>query len=145
MRKLNAEGLDGPWAWQVFSTCIDDGEMYTLDLNFGNAVSSDVNAIKIVAYWYDKSDDSGTFLDDIDLHLNKNGNNVEFSNSSYDNKERIFHPGGAGDYTLDIEGYDVRSDFSVCGPNSQLVYVAYFLEDSDRDDGDGPDSSVDPE
>lgn len=146
MRKLNAEGLDGPWAWQVFSTCIDDGETYDLDLNFGNAVSADVDAVKIAAYWYDKNQDQGTFLDRIWMLLLRDGVGVEASIDNYDNKQRIFHPAGQqGTYTLRLGGIDVRSDDSVCGSNSQLVYVAYFLEDSDRDDGDGPDTSVDPE
>lgn len=67
--------------------------------------------------------------------------------SSTDNKERVYYsdPGGML-IDLAIVGFDVSSDDSGCGTNSQKVYFSYFYEDSDRDDLLGPPAfDIDPE
>jgi hypothetical protein len=60
-----------------------------------------------------------------------------------DSKERVYTP-TAGDnaWQLGIVGADVTADSAGCGANSMLVYWSYFYEDDDRDDGDGPSSTV---
>jgi hypothetical protein len=47
---------------------------------------------------------------------------------------------------LRIKGTNVAADGAGCGTNSMLVYWAFFWEDENRDDSDGPSAStVDPE
>jgi len=43
-------------------------------------------------------------------------------------------------------GNNVTHDTALCGSNAMLVHWAYFYEDDDRDDGNGPTlSEIDPE
>ena len=104
---------------------------------------------KAVIYWYARHHALGTAIDNIDLALVRadTGTPLRESNSITDNKERVFYedPGGLP-LRVEISGTSVTSDFSGCGFNSQRVYYAFFYEDSDRDDFEGPYASeVEPE
>jgi hypothetical protein len=87
----------------------------------------------------------------VDLRLQRwdDGNwyKVEGSLDAHDEKERVFEDSFSGDYKyrLEISGWKVESDRTVCGTNSIPVHFAYFFEDSDRDDSDGPGTSIEPE
>lgn len=70
---------------------------------------------------------------------------VASSASTHDEKERIFHEPYCGRYRLRIRGTSVTADGEGCGENGIRVYGAVLLEDSARDDADGPDWTVDPE
>nr|VFK64459.1 MAG: hypothetical protein BECKTUN1418D_GA0071000_12642 [Candidatus Kentron sp. TUN] len=143
-RKLDTFGLDAPYGWSTGYTCIDDGEVHTITINNGNAISSDVEAFKAVIWWYDaRHGDDGT-LDDIDLFL-KEGSTTLLSSTSYDNKERVFYDVGGKAVKLEIEGYDVTADDAGCGTDSMRVYYTYLYEDSDRDDSNGPGSEIESE
>nr|VFK61137.1 MAG: Subtilase family [Candidatus Kentron sp. TUN]VFK70091.1 MAG: Subtilase family [Candidatus Kentron sp. TUN] len=143
-RKLDTFGLDAPYGWSTGYTCIDDGEVHTITINNGNAISSDVEAFKAVIWWYDaRHGDDGT-LDDIDLFL-KEGSTTLLSSTSYDNKERVFYDVGGKAVKLEIEGYDVMADDAGCGTDSMRVYYTYLYEDSDRDDSNGPGSEIESE
>ncbi|MBU1413968.1 hypothetical protein KKD52_18640 [Myxococcota bacterium] len=48
-------------------------------------------------------------------------------------------------YRLRIQGTNVACDACACGTNSMRVHLAYFYEDSARDDADGPDATIDTE
>ena len=67
------------------------------------------------------------------------------SSLSIDNKERVYYDVGGLAVKLEIYGWDVTADHTVCGTNSMKVYYAYFYEDSDRDDADGPGSEIEVE
>ncbi len=137
MRRLDDTGMDNPWGFEMGSVCIDNGEWYHLDINGGNALSSDVDVIKAVAWWYDPRLETGTQIDDVDLQLARNGTSVQYSTSSDDEKERVKYTTGgtSATYELIFHGASVTADNAGCGTNSMLVYYAYFYEDSDRDDG----------
>ena len=44
---------------------------------------------------------------------------------------------------LEIKEFNVTADNTGCGTNSMRVYFAYYYEDTDRDDGNGPGSEID--
>lgn len=140
MRTINAAGMDSPWYWYGGSTCVDDNETVTININGGNTVSSDVDTLNAVVWWYDRRLESSNNIDDIDLTLRTGGGSyLTGSSDRYDNKERVYRTFvGGQSLKLEISGYDVTSDNEGCGNNSMRVYYAMLLEDADRDDGDGP-------
>ncbi|MDD9941919.1 MAG: S8 family serine peptidase [Myxococcales bacterium] len=148
-RKWDAYGMDSPWYAEAYSVCVDHGETVEFPLNFGLPLPLDVDVAKAVIYWYDRHHELGTAIDNIDLALVRadTGTPLRESNSITDNKERVFYedPGGLP-LRVEISGTSVTSDLSGCGFNSQRVYYAFFYEDSDRDDFEGPYASeVEPE
>jgi hypothetical protein len=144
-RQFDNSGMDFPWGWGTGWTCIDNNETHTITVNGGNTISSDVEAFEAVLWWYDaRHEDDGT-LDDIDMTLRTTGGSYLRGSYSYDNKERVFHDVGGLAVKLDIYGYNVTADNAGCGTNSMKVYYAYFYEDSDRDDYDGPGSEIEAE
>ncbi len=142
MRKLDGEGLDGPYSWRVLDTCIDDGEnAYTP--TFTTDSRSDV--IKGALFWYDRRHEDGTDIDNINLYLeyNDGGTWTTYASSTdaYDNKERIFRDItslGSRTWRWRFYGADVTSDEEGCGDDSMMVYFAMFAEDSARNDVNGP-------
>lgn len=145
-RRFDAAGMDAPWGFANGSVCIDDGEVYTIDINKGAALSTDVDSFQAVLWWYDSRHESDGTLDDIDLRLKTAAGTSLRSSVSLDNKERVYHDGVGGQAVkLEIVGYRATADNMGCGTNSMKVYYAYFYEDSDRDDADGPGAEIDPE
>ncbi len=170
MRRFDTYGLDSfdagtpKYGFGSFETCIDDGEDYQFNLNGGQLIPSDVDIIKVVAFWYDSRHELGTAIDNVDLNLlaysngdfvyasSLNGNSYpEASSTSLtDEKERIvFRYNGNGVlntyYRVQVYGTDITSDNTGCGENSIRVHIAYLWEDSDRDDSNGPDAEIDVE
>lgn len=140
MRKADAGGLDAPAIWKIGSACIEQNETFTVPINGGVALSSAVNDFKAVIYWYDRRHELGTAIDDIDLYLRTTAlTNLEYSTSSSDEKERVYHGAiGGNAIQLDIVGYSVTADNEGCGANSMRVYWSYFYEDDARNDPEGP-------
>lgn len=146
MRMYNDAGMDGPWEMQSWSTCIDHGETYYLNINGANAFNYQINDIKYVISWFDSDhENTGVVANDIDLVLQSQApgsstwSTASFSTSSTDEKERVFASTSVSGYKyrLKISGYSVSEDGS-CGTNSIRVHIAGFIEDDARNDGDGP-------
>jgi hypothetical protein len=145
-RRFDAAGMDAPWGFSNGYVCIDDGAVYTIDINNGAALSTDVDSFQAVLWWYDSRHESDGTLDDIDLRLKTTAGSTLRSSLSLDNKERVYHDGAGGQAVkLEIVGYRATADNMGCGTDSMKVYYAYFYEDSDRDDVDGPGAEIDPE
>ena len=140
LRFLGSAGMDSPWYYYHYETCIDDGEVYTININGGNTLANDVDSFRAVAWWYDRRIENGTNIDDIDLRLETTGGSHLYSSlDRYDNKERIFYQDVGGKaIRLKVTGYDVTSDSEGCGFNSMRVFITILIEDNDRDDGNGP-------
>ena len=146
MRRLDSAGMDAPWRWSTGSVCIDHGEVYTMPIENGAVLSTDVDVLEAVLWWYDSRHETDGTVDDIDLRLQATSGTTLRSSLSYDNKERVFYQGiGGNAVQLEISGYKVTADSAGCGTNSMKVYWAYLYEDSDRDDVDGPGAEIDPE
>jgi hypothetical protein len=145
-RRYDSGGMDAPWRYSNGWVCIDNKESYVLTINNGAALSGDVDTFKAVLWWYDSRHQSNGTVDDIDLRLQTTAGVTLRSSLSLDNKERVFYQGiGGTAIQLQIYGYNVTSSDTGCGANSMKVYYAYFYEDSDRDDVDGPGTEVDPD
>jgi hypothetical protein len=145
-RRYDSAGMDAPWRYSNGWVCISDKESYVLSINDSLALSSDVDTFKAVLWWYDSRHESNGTVDDIDLRLQTTAGTTLRSSVSVDNKERVFYQGVGGKaIQLQIYGYNVTADDTGCGTNSMKVYYAYYYEDSDRDDSDGPNASVDPD
>ena len=140
MRMLNTEGLDSPYIWTDGDTCVENSETVTITINGGSALNSDSDDIKAVIWWYDRRYENGTAIDDIDLALKTTGGTLLRSSAdASDNKEMVYYSGVGGQaIKLEISGFSVSADDEGCGANSMKVYYAFIVEDSDRDDGDGP-------
>ena len=145
-RKWDISGMDHPWEWATGWTCVGHGKVKTIPINGGYAIPWDINMMKAVIWWYDpRHDDDGT-VDDIDISLFKtNGTWLAGSYSYHDNKERfIYDPSGLA-VKLVIHGYSVTGDDTGCGSDSMKVFFAYYFEDTDRDDANGPGEEIDRE
>lgn len=146
MRRLDNTGMDAPWRWSTGSACIDHGEVYTVPVGDGVVLSTDVDVLEAVVWWYDSRHEVDGTVDDIDLRLETTSGTTLRSSLTYDNKERVFYQGVGGNAVqLEISGYQVTADGTGCGTNSMKVYWAYLYEDSDRDDVDGPGADIDLE
>lgn len=150
MRKYDAAGMDTPWGFGTGFVCIDHDETYVFTLNDGNALSSDVDYLKVSIWWYDRRHEVNGTVDDIDLYVREIGSQPGFdlgrSNDLYDNKERVFtYDVGGKAVQIDVIGSDVTTDAEGCGTNSMKVFYSYFYEDGDRDDANGPGAEIEAE
>lgn len=140
MRMNTAAGMDYPASWKNNFVCVGNGERIKVPVK-GAVLESTVNIFKAVIYWYDRRHGMGQWIDDIDLELFQVGSNTPLmtSASSYDNKERVFYTSpGNKNLELGIVGYDVTATAEGCGVGKQRVYYAFYYEDSQRDDPEGP-------
>ena len=151
-RMWNSAGLDGPYQWGSLETCISDTEEYTYDLNSGNLIDSDVDAIKAVTWYYPRDHESSSDYSDIDLYLQRSSDGsswttVSADTNSYEEKGRVVTTGITSQYywRLKIVGFDVHAGDPSCSGGAIRVYFSFFYEDSDRDDGDGPGTDVETE
>lgn len=140
---FNAAGLDGPARWWTGKVVVDDGDQVHIPLNenasgVNEVLSSDVDVIKAVLYFYDdRHDDSSSIvMDNIDLRLQRSSNGTTWVNVATslttDNKERVFFTGLVGGYFWRIQ---IRGT-NVANPNGIPVTWAFLWEDSDRELGD---------
>ncbi len=148
-RQFWQEGMDAPWKYLTGSVCVGQGEKIPLDAPWWEP---DADAYKVAIWWYDAAHENGGPIDDMDLYLMQrdgqgNEKDIVASASSTDNKEFVFH--ATVDPTVSvyplIHGYRVTNGTPGCPGTSTRVFYAYFLEDGDRDDADGPSMAVRPE
>ena len=150
MRMFNDAGMDAPWGYGRYSTCVDDGE--TVSFNIGR-LAAGTQVFNAVAYWYDRTHPYDGFIDDIDLRIRiRRDDGSTWTRSSlavYENKERVrgLLPTNTDrttttGHTIELHGYDVDADHEGCGTNSMRVYIAWYFEDTRRDDADGPGSEI---
>jgi|GEM_PF-2510496 len=155
MRMFNGAGMDGAAEWAIGRTCVGHGEKVRIPVNRAfKPVPSSANDFKAVAYWYDRRHERGEVIDDIDLVLTFEDNGDRYNSwgdfDAWDNKARVYD--GAferfhlvDDVFLELRGYDVTNNETICGKNKALVYYAYFYEDNARNDANGPDDGVEIE
>jgi hypothetical protein len=96
-------------------------------------------------FWFDRDHEDGNFIDNINLEVAHIGGDVILSSRSVqDNKEFIFLEDAGGDaLELRMQGAFVSgTPAPACSGTQTHVYWAYFFEDSDRDDPDGPDGDI---
>jgi hypothetical protein len=152
LRKFDDAGMDWPWAYGEMTTCIDQGENYYYPSSNGMLISSNVNAFKAVLNYYDWRHEEGTSIDRVSLTLQRKNTDGTWSDlntdaGSYEEKKRVFYSTFYNNtyYRIRIQGQNVTWDSGYCGTDSMRVHLAYFYEDSARDDADGPDGTIDTE
>ncbi len=152
-RMFNAAGMDGPWRMRLFSRVIEDGELAD-DLlvnpdssGVNQPLSSDVDRLRASVFWHEPNlEDSTSDYATIGARI-CGGPYCYGSGSSTDSRQRLRLGNVVQGYawTIKLEGYDVPdsndSDY-YSGQDKRKVYVAMYFEDQDRDDADGPDSTV---
>ncbi len=154
MRMFNTEGMDAPWRMRLFGSTIDQGEHATNllvnpDANGVNQpLSIDVERLRAAAFWHEPNvEDGSAFTADISLHIVDTTGSTYGSGNSSDHHQRIRlgNVVGGQTWTLHLTGLDVPasndSDYFHLQAKRK-VFVAVYWEDTDRDDADGPDSSI---
>ena len=148
-RQFWQQGMDSPWRYLTGSVCVGQGEKVPLDNPWWEP---DADAYKAAIWWYDPAHENGGTIDDLDLYLIQRDadgteRDIVASSSTTDNKEFVFSAtrnASVSVYPM-IHGYRVTNGTPGCPGTSMRVYYAYFLEDGDRDDVDGPTLAVRPE
>lgn len=154
-RMYTGPGMDGPAAFRDMRVCIEQGETVKIPITwaFGGILPPDVDTLKVVAYWFDPDHSTGINKDMYAARLVDENENILVSTGhgelkdvplNEDNKLRI----AIEDTTefsnesidLMIDGLRV-SGSSLCGNKGNYVYVAFYFEDEDRDDSNGPSAS----
>lgn len=157
MRLLNAAGMDSPWKFDAASLVIDEGETALVDMRQVNgvrtALSTDTDRVRASAFWFEPNLSGGTgnngvAIIDVSTCIDLSG--VPDPCISWDNqpqRQRYRHEDAGGlTWYFKVIGTDVsvssRADYY---PNyaRRKVLLTWFFEDSDRDDADGPDATVD--
>ena len=152
MRIPEDGGLSGPWGYGSGWTCVQNGASSYININNGNDLGAGVDVVKAVAYWYDDRHGTYGFLDNVNMYLQRRQTgyasytNVRVSNSSWDEKERVFYENsGNASFRIRLYGSSVTSDTSGCGTNSMKVFYAYFYESDDRGTSGDPGTEIDTE
>jgi hypothetical protein len=138
-RFVGHAGMDAPWYWYQWETCVAHGASVVLPINGGVALPASVDSIRATAWWYDRRFNGGTALDNLGLRVRKTDGTPIASSNTFDNKERVYN-GTVGNKAIElvVEGWSVTSDVEGCGTNSMRVWVVALVEDDARNDGDGP-------
>ena len=132
--------LDAPSRWATGRTCVHANGAFVHVMTPNGPLSSDVDVMRIVVWWYDHRHDGGTDNDRMKLRVEKRLPAGAWSNHATppltdDNRLRYhedFPPGGY-EYRFKVEPVSVTSDVEGCGNNSAFIHWAYFWEDSDRE------------
>lgn len=146
LRMFDLQGMDKPWAWGDGTACVDDGA-YTFVTIASSPLDSDVDVLRVVAWWYDRRHDDSTTstVDSVSMEVRRydswivpvvpGSGTVVADDAGTDNKLRVHvaNPTSGKYYRVRFSGDDVTSDGEGCGTDSMRVYYAWFYEDSDRE------------
>lgn len=144
-RYFGNAGMDSPWLFRNGVVDIDDGELYQRWIGpLGQALplNSDTDRIVMVIWWFEPETVSAS--SDISLAIEKYNSTCTTLQSviydpSFDTRRRVsLGVAGGGCYRFRIEGFNVTKSPPVTGLATRTVHWAYYYEDTDRDDADGP-------
>ncbi len=153
-RMFTAEGMDGPWRMRLISRTISDGEIASdLYLNpdasdINQDLSTDVERIRATVFWHEPNiEDSVTNWATISSTICNDDGFCYGSGNSDDPRQRhrIGNAAGGKKWWIQLNGINVPDSndsnyhFNL---DERKVYVAVYWEDEDRDDADGPASSI---
>ena len=140
MRHRSPEGMDDPWLSRSGWVTISDGEVFQRFVSADTTaipLSSDVDRIVAVAWWFEPNTVTlaayitfqvQMFQSDCATHVST------VTDASADTRKRVFRSDISGGrcLRLQITGVDVPAG------ETRRVYWAYYFEDADRDDLNGP-------
>lgn len=141
LRMFDDTGLDGPALWGDGTLCVDDGAGVTVNMSSAAhpTVGIGADVLRVVAWWYDDEHDAGEDHARISMTVRE----VDTSNGAFtqvgndpagDNRLRVHLTSltAGRQYRVRFYGDDIPNGDPVCGANRQLVYYAWFYEDSAR-------------
>lgn len=151
MRMPSASGMDTPWRTQQVRLLLWDGAEYEFPLNdVGGAnqvLSTDVEGFRAAFWWYEPNPawTGSNAVADIDLSLARSGLTVTASSGSP--QQRIIRRADVGGFawTARVVGTAVPPNDSgayLSGIQFREGNLAWYWEDSDRDDADGPAAGI---
>ncbi len=147
MRELDWRGMDSPWWFRAGWTTLDDGEVFSRWVTSDQSpapLPEEVDALKVVIWWYEPMTEQGETAADIVLQLTGYDATCtvprgQISDVSYDTKKMVFMgdvDGGvdAGGYCwrMTISGWDVTPNDEDGGLPRRRVNWAWYYEDIDR-------------
>jgi hypothetical protein len=133
--------MSAPWFHFTSWTCVDDGQLYKVELLNGETLSSEYDDFKAAAYWYDQRHDTTGAIADVDLILHGVGEGpLEKDCDSFDNKAFVYAPDVGGKrLELHLHGANVKGHWDpICGNDSILVHFAAFAESGKRNGQNRP-------
>jgi hypothetical protein len=148
MRLLNASGMDSPWRFRYFIGTLDDGQTRTIPLNpddygVNQDVPEDAEWFKAALWYHEPNIGSGETPAEIKLSVCDSGGCYNCS-SMGPQRQRLWLGNVVGDETwaVKIQGIDVTASTDESDPyyddTIRKVYLAFYWEDNDWDDQDGP-------
>jgi len=161
MRKFNNAGMDSPWAFHSARMVISEGQTIRLSASTGGVLSAkyninppldpDVDELRLAAWWYEPNlSDDGTSPGspaNIRVRLKRVTTSVySRTASSAAPQHRRVHLSSAGSFAWEVEivGVDIPAGMGppLSGVPARELHIAWFWEDSDRDDANGPAATI---
>jgi len=139
-RMFTNAGMDAPWGWQHGRLTAWDGTNYLLQVNGGDPLPADVDRLRAVIWWPEPFLTGGNGAD-ITARLRRFcGSGPEASDLSYDPRKMVYLASGVGGscYALEIAVWSASSNPWNGNQMTRRVFYAWYYEDDDRDDADGP-------
>lgn len=153
MRLFTEGGMDAPWRVRWCVRVLSDGETKTCDLNpnpegVNQSIPSDVEWFKTAAWWYEPNLDDGQTPADIGFKVCKStGSPCYTASGSEPQVKRLWLGSAVSGYAwqLSVMGTDIpasEDSWYHSEEQKRVVHIALYWEDRDRDDSDGPASTI---
>ncbi len=155
MRMFNAAGMDAPWRVDWRAWTVADGETWTAPLNPDTAGANQdiplaVDLFKAAVWWYEPNlNYSGASVSEMRTRICQDGGLCTNHASTAPDAHRLQLDTGdllpGNKWHIDVTGLDIPSNADPSdhyGEQKRDVFVAFYWEDRDRDDADGPDTGI---
>ncbi len=151
MRMFNSAGMDAPWRIRWFNWVLDDGDAATWYVNpdgggVNQPVSSDAEWFKAALWWHEPNLGASETSADIQTKVCKTGTCYTHS-STNPQAHRLWLGNVLGGQTWEVTvtGLSVPASTDAdyyYGQQKRQMFLAFFYEDRDRDDADGPSADI---
>lgn len=153
-RMFNNAGMDYPWRrrWAYWTN--DHGETYSLPLNpngsgTNQVVPSDAEWFRAALWFHEPNLSPSVSTSSVSLKVCKDGTSTCYSATSWaPQSQRLWLGNVLGGYawTVTVNGITIPASDDpydpLYGEAKRKMFLALYWEDRDRDDGDGPDASI---
>ncbi len=147
MRHRSDQGMDAPWFSRSGSVNLVDGVTWTRWMSADatpTAADSDIETLIVVAWWFEPFTTSAAA--DVLMYVDRFDPTCTtligtLGDVSFDNRKRISVDPNGGCMRLRFVGNDIPTGD---GYYNRKIYWAYYFEDNDRDDANGPSLSSPP-